>query len=240
MNKVLVLKTGSTYPTLAAQKGDFEDWIMVGLGLAPDRVTVVDVAGGAPLPPLAEVPAVVVTGSHAMVTEHHSWSEQTAAWLRQAVARQVWILGICYGHQLLAYALGGEIGYNPRGRDFGTVEVHLNAAGRADPLLGGLGSPIRVHVCHNQSALTLPREARLLGWSDGEAHQAFAVGDRAWGLQFHPEFDAEALRVYVDHYRPHLLAEGKDPDRIARASQATPYGGEILRRFARIVGDGTN
>ena len=74
--------------------------------------------------------AVVVTGAHDMVPEHALWSETASAWLRELVGRQVPTLGICYGHQLLAHALGGEVGYHPRGSEVGTVSVTLLPAGQ--------------------------------------------------------------------------------------------------------------
>lgn len=236
MDKILIIKTGSTMPALAARKGDFEDWILRGLGSGPGRAQVVDVCGGAPLPPPAEVSGVVVTGSHAMVTEHQAWSERAAAWLRGAVEAGTPLLGICYGHQLLAYALGGEVGDNPRGREYGTVEVRLTEAARGDALLGGLESPLRVHVGHVQTVLRLPAGATLLASSGADAHQAFVVGERAWGVQFHPEFDAQVTRAYLEANRRALAEEGQDPAALLAASGDTPYGGQILRRFAQLAG----
>ncbi len=236
MRKLLIIKTGSTLLSLAAHKGDFEDWILRGLGNGPDRAQVVDVRRGAPLPPPAEVSGAVVTGSHAMVTEHQAWSERAAVWLREAMEAGTPLLGICYGHQLLAYALGGEVGDNPRGREYGTVDVHLAGAARNDALLGGLESPLRVHVGHVQTVLRLPKGATLLASSLGDAHQAFRVGERAWGVQFHPEFDAGVTRAYLEANRQELMEEGQDPAALLAASADTPYGGQILRRFAQLAG----
>src|SRR3546814_4405831 len=73
-----------------------------------------------------------------MVTERRDWSEATAAWLREAAHAGVPVFGICYGHQLLAHALGGEVGDNPNGRKMGTVAVDLLPAAADDPLFAGL------------------------------------------------------------------------------------------------------
>lgn len=156
-------------PDLVARRGDFEDWIAQGLGLPQTASRVVDVTNGGKLPPPVEVNGVVISGSHAMVTEHHAWSESTAQWLRDAVQTGVPILGICYGHQLLAYALGGEVGDNPNGREFGTVDIHLYANG--DPLLTGFGSPIQTHVSHTQSADIACRRACPRRKRDGAARR---------------------------------------------------------------------
>ena len=139
MGKILIVKTGSTLPELQARRGDFEDWTLARLGV--DAARVVDVTRGERLPDATGFGGVVVTGSHDMVTEHLPWSERTAEWLAGAVARQVPTLAICYGHQLLAYALGGDVNDNPQGAEYGTVEVALAPEAAADPLLVALDRP---------------------------------------------------------------------------------------------------
>lgn len=205
------------------------------MGVNGDETLVVDVVKGGPLPAYDAVAGVVVTGSHSMVTEHLDWSERTAQWLAGAAAQQVPTLGICYGHQLLAYALGGEVGDNPHGREYGTVEVRLAEAASQDKLLGGLPDPLKVQVCHTQSVLRLPQGAMRLAWGARDENQAFRVGERVWGVQFHPEFDADVVRSYIHHMRPLLAAEGQDPGALVDGTVETPAGGEILKRFANIA-----
>jgi len=235
MRELIILKAGSTLPALLARKGDFTDWIVAGLDGGPTAVRIVDAENGDDLPAYDEVAGVVITGSHAMVTERQPWSEQTAAWLPGLVERGIPTLGICYGHQLLAHALGGEVGDNPNGREFGTVTVELAAVAGDDPLLGGLPARVLVQLCHTQSALTLPAGARRLAHNSHDANQAFIVGEAAWGVQFHPEFDAEVVRAYIEHYDARLRAEGQDPAALIAACHDTPVGTTILRRFGQIV-----
>jgi GMP synthase (glutamine-hydrolysing) len=235
MRSIVIVKVGSTMPSLVSAKGDFEDWILSGLGTSNGEKRVVDVCNGRALPSYDGVSGVVVTGSHAMVTEHQEWSERTARWLAGAVEQEIPILGICYGHQLLAYSLGGEVGNNPNGREFGTIEVHLEERAREDALLGSFSSPIQVHVSHTQSVLRLPPEAKRLAYSDRDINQAFVVGACAWGVQFHPEFDAEIVREYIRAHSDELLGEGQNPIDLAAKSADTPHGTEILKRFAAVV-----
>jgi GMP synthase (glutamine-hydrolysing) len=238
IGKILIIKTGGTKPAMAARRGDFEDWILAGLGTDVDRTIAVDVYDGAILPSYSDVCGVVITGSNAMVTDHHDWSERTAAWLRGAVERDIPTLGICYGHQLLAYALGGEVSDNPNGLEVGTVEVHLNGTARADRLLAGFPSPIRVHAWHTQTVTRLPPDARRLASSAMDANHVFVVGDRIWGVQFHPEFDADIMIEFMRHDRQDLQKQGIDPQLLIQECVDTPHGHAVLRRFAEIIEEG--
>jgi GMP synthase (glutamine-hydrolysing) len=237
VRRVLVIKTGTTLPELRPRRGDYEDWIVERLGLPWERIELVVVYEGEALPDPHELAGVVMTGSSALVSAREPWSERAAAWLREAVATGTPLLGICYGHQLLAHALGGRVGRNPRGREIGTVALELHAAAREDPLLGGLPAQLKVQATHVESVLELPPGARLLASSATDPHQAFACGERAWGVQFHPEFDAEVVRTYLEVRREEIRGEGIDPESLERAVEESPHGTRLLRRFAELLHD---
>lgn len=237
MRRILIIKVGRTLPSLITRRHDFEDWVISGMGAAREQVKIVEVNNGGTLPNYNEISGIVITGSHNMVTERLNWSEYAAKWLPGAVERQIPTLGICYGHQLLAYSLGGRVANNPKGREYGTVEVRLNDLAQNDLLLGGLGKHIMVHVCHTQSVIKLPQGAKVLAENDMDRHQAFVVGDRVWGTQFHPEFDAEIVANYINHYRELLLKGGLDPDGCLKRVADTQYGSLILTRFYKIIED---
>jgi GMP synthase (glutamine-hydrolysing) len=235
MKDIVILKTGSTFPELAAKKGDFEDWILAGMGIERNDALIVDVSQKHPLPEYDQIAGVVITGSHAMVTEQQDWSESLARWLPKVVELEIPLLGICYGHQLLAHALGGEAGNNPYGREFGTVDIHLAFEAKDDPLLGSLPTSFQVQVCHTQSALRLPPGAKVLASSVLEPHQAFVVGKCAWGVQFHPEFDAEAVKEYIRVYDQALAEQGIDSMHLCHECRETPHSSALLRRFYHIT-----
>src|SRR4051812_14454514 len=107
VDPVLIVKTGTTVPNVVARRQDFEAWIARGMQLAPDEVALRCVYLDEALPAPSEISAVVVTGSSAMVSDRDAWSERTALWLRDAVEHGTPVLGICYGHQLLAHAFDG-------------------------------------------------------------------------------------------------------------------------------------
>ena len=235
MKPILIIKTGSTLDSLRSTIGDFEDWMIRGSGLPYAAFQVINVEAGESLPDDQTLCAVLITGSHAMVSDRLPWSENAARWLADAVARRLPTLGICYGHQLLAHALGGEVGYNPNGLELGTVEVRLTPAGLSDPLLSILPPAPRLHVAHAQSVGRLPDGASHLASSLMDKHQAFCANGCAWGVQFHPEFDAAIVRAYIQADHSELAAAGQNPQALLADCTDTPFGSQILQRFIALV-----
>ena len=232
MQRFLIIKTGGTFPEYAGERKDFEQWTARAMGLTPDGWDCVDVRAGETLPEPDGYAGSVITGSHDMVTDDLPWITATGAWICRAVEAAHPLLGICFGHQLMAQALGGEAGYHPDGPEIGTVPVTLTDQAGDDPLLAGLPKTFPAHVTHSQCALSLPPQAVLLARSAHEPHQAFRVGDNAWGVQFHPEFDADATRHYVRMQADKLLDLGLIPAAVEAAVTDTPESTGLLKKFA--------
>ena len=88
MKPILIVKTGGTYPDMAARFGDFEDWFVERMDRSSAAIETVSPFCGEALPPAASFGGIVITGSHDMVTDKHPWSEQTAGWVKHAVGRR--------------------------------------------------------------------------------------------------------------------------------------------------------
>ena len=232
---LLIIKTGSTIEYLRPTHGDFDDWFLAALPLERTRVLICSVEHDETLPRPSDVGSVIVTGSPAMVSDRASWSEKTAHWLAAAVPTGLPILGVCYGHQLIAHALGGRVGPNPKGREIGTIAVSLTTEAEKDTLLGNIGPIISVQETHVESVLDLPPGAVRLAESELDCNQAFRIGRNTWGFQFHPEFGPTILKAYVAHRRPTLEEEGIDVDALLASIEETPIGNKILRRFAHLI-----
>lgn len=235
MKSLCIIKAGSTFSGEIGRLGDFEDWVRRGLGSVPCPVRVVDAAGGEPLPDPSSCAGAVVTGSHAMVTDNLPWSVGIERWIRELIAAGVPYLGICYGHQLLGRAAGGEVGYHPSGREVGTVVVELTPDAAGDPLLQGIPDRFRAHATHAQSVLALPPGAVRLACNAFEPNHAFRVGPAAWGVQFHPEYTREIMAAYVQEEIADLESEGLDAGTLRDVVAEAPDAGRVLTNFASLA-----
>lgn len=235
MMKVLIVQTGATLPSLHARHGDFPIWFQRGLGVSQEKIEVVRVDAHESLPAVSRLDVAVITGSGAMVSERLDWSERTADWLRGAAQAGLPMLGVCYGHQLLAHALGGHVDYNPRGREIGTVAITRLPAAAHDALFAALPAQFCAQATHLQSVLKAPPEAVVLACSALDDCQAVRYAPRVWGVQFHPEFNVAHMRGYLHERKDVVNAEGLDSRRLTRAVSPSPHARKVLRRFMRIA-----
>tara|TARA_R110001606_G_scaffold261206_11_gene409446 strand:+ start:72952 stop:73674 length:723 start_codon:yes stop_codon:yes gene_type:complete len=232
---ILIVKAGSTFPSLKQHYGDFEQWIAHGLGDGiPIQVT--DALADSPLPEIADLGGVVISGSHAMVSDELPWMRRLVRWLERAIApgETLPVLGICFGHQLLARLLGGEVADHPLGMEVGTVALRLTEAARADALFSGLWQQPWVQMMHRQSVLSAPPGVQVLASTGHDSCQAFRYGNSVWGCQFHPEFSADVTRAYVQAMRGHGLSDQQADDALPHVREC-PQAAGLLGEFVRCV-----
>lgn len=238
MDCLVIIKTGDAFPEVIDQHGDFEQLFINQLSTAlPDHLslTVWDARKQATPPAPTSFAGIMLTGSHSMVSEQAPWSEALKPWLQQALAEDVPMLGVCYGHQLMASAFGGISDYHPTGRESGTRNVRLTQAGHQDPLFSKLPSHFSAHLTHAQSVMQLPPNTTVLAHNSHDAHQALRYGPRQWSVQFHPEFTPQVMRAYIERQRAALRDQGDDPDALLNAINDTPEATSLLRHFLRFV-----
>ncbi|MDX1555079.1 MAG: glutamine amidotransferase [Xanthomonadales bacterium] len=232
---LLLIKTGGTIPETRDEHGDFEEWFARGLG-APGLHLANVFKGEVPPAEPAAYAAVIVTGSASMVSHREDWSERTAEWLASAVHLGLPVLGVCFGHQLLAHALGGVVGPNPRGRQIGTQVIETTPEAASDPLMCRMPTSMTVQTTHVENVHELPAGAVRLATSPRDHNHAFRFGQRAWGVQFHPEFGADVMRGYIRARAQIIRDEGFDPEAIAASVVETPVAHSLLGRFAALAG----
>ena len=194
---LLLIQVGSPPDDIRSRTGDLPAWFRVALGPGQIKVEVVEVFKGQTLPAPGRHDVAVITGSWSMVTDRHDWSEATAHWIRQAVACGMPLMGVCYGHQLMAHALGGTVDNHPNGREIGCLDVEVVPAGRTDPWLRDCPETFKASLTHAQSVLTLPPGAVVLARNEHDPHQAIRYTPTAVSVQFHPEITPDILSACI-------------------------------------------
>jgi GMP synthase (glutamine-hydrolysing) len=199
-----------------------------------------DVRRGDALPGLDAVDGIVSLGGEQSVLDISDDGALLAesALLRDAVEREVPVLGVCLGAQLLAFALGGQVRRRPR-RLVAWVALEPLDGAREDPLLGAI--PDGAAGLHwNEDGVSPPPDAVELLRSPGEGAEAFRIGALAWGVQFHPEVDEAALEGWYRDW-PDALDEAGVDEAAARAADARHLPGQhalseaLFGGFARVV-----
>lgn len=152
---------------------------------------------GEALPNPAEMTALIVLGGAMGANDdaRHPFLTPLKALIAEVVHAGVPYLGICLGGQLLAAALGTPV-ISCRWEELGSLDVALTDEGLTDQLFSGIPSPLSTFQWHHDS-FDLPAAAVLLAASPACRHQAFRVGSRAWGLQFHPEVTEQIIRAWA-------------------------------------------
>lgn len=150
------------------------------------------------LPPHTDFDGLVVTGSRSSVYWDDDWIEPLVEYVAAAAADGVPILGVCYGHQVLAEALGGRVaGMDDFELGYSTVEQIDD-----DPLFEGVGDSFRVFTSHGDTVVELPPAATLIARNEYGVH-GFRR-EHCWGVQFHPEYDMETARDIAESKRERL------------------------------------
>jgi GMP synthase-like glutamine amidotransferase len=155
-----------------------------------------------------------------------------------ALEANVPILGICLGNQLIAYWLGGEVAEG--GWEMGWLPVTPNSAGRADPLLAGLGDPFYGFLWHGDQVTRLPEGGVLLASTERTAVQAYRLKGRpVWGVQFNPQYDP-VMAEEVIRGSSWLVKQGYDIDELVAIGyrEYDDVAGKIFGNFFRIVLEG--
>jgi len=192
---------------------------------------------GERLPEPEQVSALIVMGGAMGANDdrNHPFLQAVKQLIRQVVAAEIPYLGICLGGQLLAAALGGTV-VSGRWQELGLLAVNLTVEGKADQLFRGVGEQFSTFQWHHDS-FDLPPGGILLASSTACPHQAFRVGDSAWGFQFHPEVSGEIIRAWCAWDNSTAAAEEELLAKFTGSSgQYEATARQLVANFTRIAG----
>ncbi|MCD4524971.1 type 1 glutamine amidotransferase [Nocardioides sp. cx-173] len=176
---------------------------------------------GEPLPDPAGYDALLVLGGPQSAEDDSvPWFAPLKERLREARETGLPTLGICLGHQLVASALGGRVERNPRGQQLGLLEVGWTREAAADELTAPVASWRRGVHWNDDVVTRLPDGAAVLAETPAGELQAARFGPRMWGLQLHPEVDAQTLRPWAEDEREAHVLRGVDQEALLSAVEA--------------------
>jgi GMP synthase-like glutamine amidotransferase len=214
--KLGILKTGAPPAPLEAQFGSYPDMFQRLLGRDAYDYEVFDVAAGETPASAEACDAYLVTGSSAGVYEAEPWIADLIAFLRAARGR-AGLVGVCFGHQVMAEAFGGQVIKSPKGWGVG-----LHAYTLMEPV-PGLANQTRLSApaSHQDQVVVLPPGARVLGASDFTPYGMLAYDDQpAISIQLHPEFEPDYARALIEARRGSRYADEQADQAVA--SYAAP------------------
>lgn len=184
--KLGILQTGRTPEEMRAEHGDYDDLfrrLLAGRGFEFETYPVLD-HRFPDAPDAAE--GWLITGSKCGVYEPHEWIPPLEDFLRATYGAGVPIVGVCFGHQILAQALGGKVEKFSGGWSVGAVDYAL-----------GEPEPTTLIAWHQDQVVALPADAEVIGRSDFCDYAMLAYGARALSIQPHPEFTTGFARDLI-------------------------------------------
>jgi GMP synthase (glutamine-hydrolysing) len=228
--KIVIVTTGEPIASMLERRGSFAAIIQQAIGDEwRGEYGDFDARLGV-YPDPREAAAFIITGSAANVPTREPWMLQTEAWLREVVSLGTPTFGICFGHQILAQALGGEVTRNPSGREIGTIRVERWAD---DPLFDGVPESFQANATHIDTVAKLPEKAEPMARSALDNHQVIRFSSACYGVQFHPELDREIMLGYIDARREVLAGEGFDVEALVASVIEADMCRRVLHNFVR-------
>ncbi len=200
-----VLKAGTANPGARERLGDCDEMFISVLS-GPGQVwDVYDVEHGAFPEDVSRYDGFVITGSRYSVYEDRPWIKGLLELVREIHRREIRLVGVCFGHQTVALALGGEVALNPRGWDIGLKELSLTESAKRLAAFEEAPNPLRILVTHMDVVTRLPHRAVRLAYSERTEFEMFTMGRTVLSLQGHPEYDAGVIEEIIDLLSAHSM-----------------------------------
>jgi GMP synthase (glutamine-hydrolysing) len=220
-------------PELISVSGDYDTMFRLLFSGHPNiEIVAYDAVGGEMPASPGECDAWLTTGSRHSVNERAPWIDELEEFVRETARRGVPFVGICFGHQLLAKALGGDVGVSDHGWGVGIKKVEITPGLRFVP--DGVAA-FAVFNSHSEQIERLPAGAEVIGRSDHCPVSMMTVGGSMLGLQGHPEMDLAYGAALIESRRDNQVPEEVAVAALASLDSGTdnPLVAEMIVRFVR-------
>ncbi len=227
--RLLYLANGPRWQSVARLDERFASW-----GLAVDRAWAFD--GEFP-DALDGYDGIFLSGSPHGAYEDIAFIRREHELIRQAGARGIPMLGICFGSQILASALcGRDQVFRRTTCEIGYKTLPVEAAAADDALCAELGASVEMFVWHNDEVRADHPDMTVLARSDDCPNQIWRFCDRpVWGIQGHPEITADQARIWFEENRARMEQDGADVDRLKESADEAIAAKTMLTRFAALL-----
>ena len=195
MKNVVIFDCGPSLLEVSQQFGCAPDWIMELLQNKECRFKWVKSYEQETVDH-TEGDAWIITGSPRSVYDELDWMLDIEEKIRNAQHHNKPVLGICFGHQLIAKSFGGRVEFNPQGWELGAYPIELTERGVKSRILSGFNNHSIVYESHADCVTVLPENAVELALNN-KGNQAFTIHENMHGVQFHPEFSWDIIKKYV-------------------------------------------
>jgi len=195
MMKIGILQTGHAPDMLLPDTGDYDAMMarmLDGQGFDFETYAVVDQEF--PESPHA-ADGWLITGSKHGAYEDHPWIPPLEELIRAIQAANLPMVGICFGHQIIAQALGGKVVKHPDGWRVGATQYEIE------------GSPLTLNAWHQDQVIEAPDGAEIIGRAEGCDIAAMRIGERIYTVQPHPEYGAAFMQGLLDHRAPGVVPD---------------------------------
>jgi GMP synthase-like glutamine amidotransferase len=223
------MMVGHVAPSAIHIGGDYDD--LYGELLGPLGIDLVryDIDEGRLPTSLTECDAWLCSPSRASTYDDLPWIADAEDLLRAMIAEEHLFVGICFGHQLLAQALGGRVAKAEAGWGVGALDYDVTVA---LPFMDRIVERLTMIATHQDQVVDTPGEATVWATADYCPNAGMAVGDRAWTFQGHPEFSAEVADVLYAG-RVELIGQAKVDG--ARASLTKPLSRQLMAHWIAVT-----